>query len=321
MPESVLSRCLVTGASSPLGSAVTRLLVARRCKVAAMVRNASSVPRLADVRAEIDIIEGDLATPERAVAQINRFAPETVFHLAWEHSARDARNHASQIDINVTGSLHLLAAVLHAGVKCWIGLGSQAEYGPYNGVLREDLPTAPETAYGLAKLCVGKLALARCKMAGVQAVWLRLLATYGPSDVDGRLIPYLIGTLLDGGTPRISAGTQAWDYLYVDDAAEGIVAAASCECSGVFNLASGSAWTVGRIARFLRDEINPAAQLEFGSAVSSGLEADISRIVQATGWRPRTQLQDGLRQTIAWYRAARLTNTGTAATAREVVRC
>jgi nucleoside-diphosphate-sugar epimerase len=283
-----------------------------------MVRAGSSLQRLADIREEIHFIEGDLDTPQRAAGTIEKFAPQTVFHLAWQGSDHDARNHSSQIDVNLTGSLLLLAIMLQAGVKCWVGLGSQAEYGPYNRPLTEDLNPVPVNAYGLAKLRVGELAIARCKIAGIRAVWLRLLATYGPDDAAGRLIPYVIRTLLNGESPKLSAGTQRWDYLYVDDAAEAVVAAAFSPSFGVFNLASGSAWTVGELANFLRNEINPAASLDFGTNSPMGLEADISRLVKATGWTPNIPLENGLRKTIDWYRAEHREHAGIAtATVRE----
>ena len=297
--------CLVTGASSPLGSEVVRLLLERGYEVAAMVRSGSSLKRLADHLDKIHVIEGDLEFPQRAAAELNKLAPQTVFHLAWQGSGRDARDHSSQIDINVTGSLQILAMALDCGASRWVGLGSQAEYGPRDGILREDLTPHPVNAYGLAKLCVGELSLARCKIAGVHGVWLRLLATYGPDDSDGRLIPDLIRSLLNGGKARLSAGTQRWDYLHITDAAQAVLAAAFGQTSGVFNLASGSAWEVRQLAKFLRDEINPGAELEFGAEAPLGLEADVSKLRQATGWRPCISLEEGLRQTIAWYRAER----------------
>jgi UDP-glucose 4-epimerase len=315
MADETATRCLVTGASSPLGSAVVRLLVKRGYKVAAMVRNAGSLPRLAEVRGDIELLEGALDDPEYAAGQIRKFAAQTFFHLAWQGSGREARNHSSQIDVNVTGSLKWMSAALDGGAQTWVGLGSQAEYGSYPGLLREDLITNPDNAYGLAKRCVGDLSLARCQMAGIHGVWLRLLATFGPADASGRLIPDLICTLLDGGSPQLSAGSQRWDYLYIRDAAEAVVAAAFCGTSGVFNLASGTAWEVREIATFLRNEINPKAILRFGSNSPSGLEADISGLTRATGWFPRTSLEDGLRETIDWYRAQRREHIGAAVSA------
>lgn len=296
-------RCLVTGASGVVGSAVVRLLVERGQRVAAMVRPHGNRSRLDDVADHVEFIEATLECLENAASAIERFRSQMVFHLAWYGSDRASRNSPAQMATNVPGSLKLLDQVLRAGAGCWVGVGSQAEYGPQPGRLEESLTPRPADAYGLAKLRVGDVSRARCQSAGVRAVWLRLLATYGPADDDRHLIPYVIRTLLAGETPRLSAGTQAWDYLYVDDAAEAIVAAAFSNASGVFNLASGSAWTVRQITTFLRDVISPGAALEFGQAAPDSLETDISRIVETIGWKPRTSLEDGLRRTVEWYRA------------------
>ena len=296
-------RCLVSGASGPLGSVLVQTLLRQGHEVAVLVRPSSHRWRLEGVKDKVQWIEAALDTMERAAPAIKAFRPDTAFHLAWQGSDRESRNSPEQIAINVPGSLKLLEASLSAGASCWVGLGSRAEYGPQARCLQEEMAPEPGDAYGLAKLRVGELSRARCEQAGARAVWLRLLATYGPADDDRRLIPQVIRTLLAGGTPQLSAGTQRWDYLYAEDAAEAIAAAAFSQANGVLNLASGSAWTVRRIAEFLRDEIAPDAALDFGQCVQESLEADVSRIQAATGWRPRMPLEEGLRRTVHWYRS------------------
>jgi len=298
-------RCLVTGASGPVGSALVRKLLAEGREVAAMVQPSSSRSRLEGVEKDVEWIEATLDSVERAGPAIRRFAADTVFHLAWQGSDRASRNGPAQISTNVTGTLKLLEMVLDAGAQCWVGVGSRAEYGPQTGRLEETMTPVPADSYGLAKLCVGELSRARCERAGVRSVWLRLLATYGPADDDRRFIPYAIQALLAGETPRLTSGTQKWDYLYTGDAVEAMIAAANSAASGVFNLASGTAWTIREIAEFLRAEIAPEASLEFGADAPRSLEADISRIAAATGWRPRIPMEEGLRQTVEWYRARR----------------
>jgi len=301
-------RCLVTGASGHLGSYLTRLLLSRGHDVIVFVRTQSDLWRISDVLSQTKLIRGDLSDIDSVRADIMLAAPETVFHLAWYGVTSEYRNDPNQINYNLLGSLRLLQAAQRSGCNCWVGMGSQAEYGPYSVVLREDLPTWPRTAYGVTKLCVGLLSRQLCEMAGVRYIWIRLLASYGPKDDVRHLIPTVIMKLLAGEKPALTLGKQRWDYLYVEDAAEAIYQAAlNPQAQGVFNLGSGEAYTIRSIVERTRDIIDPQLKLGFGEVPYRPdqimhLQADISKLQSATGWKPKIGIDDGLRRTVEWYR-------------------
>lgn len=302
-------RCLITGASGHLGSFVVRRLIEQGAQVVILVRPQSDLWRLTDVLQRVKVVYGDLANLDTASTAIMRHTPEFVFHLAWYGVTGEYRNAAEQITHNVLGSLRLFELARAAGCRCWIGIGSQAEYGPYEGLLSEDLPTRPVTTYGVSKLCAGLLTQKLCELAGIRCVWLRLLATYGPKDDPRHLIPTVIEQLLQHQQPALTPGEQKWDYLYVEDAAKAICRVAMVEeASGIFNLGSGEAYPVRDIVERIRDLINPSAPLGFGEIPYRvdqvmHLQADISRLVQVTGWRPAVDLEQGLRQTVEWHRS------------------
>jgi nucleoside-diphosphate-sugar epimerase len=209
---------------------------------------------------------------------------------------------------NVAQTLSLFRLTHATGCRTWIGIGSQAEYGPQARSLSEDMPTLPVTCYGAAKLCVGNMLATLCEVAGVRFVWLRLLATYGPKDDVRHLIPSVTLQLLARQRPALTRGEQSWDYLYVEDAADAVLVAAECErAQGVYNLGSGEAVAVRSIVEKLRDLIDPSLPLGLGELPYREdqlmlLQADISKLHAATGWMPRTSLDDGLERTVAWHR-------------------
>jgi len=301
-------RCLVTGASGHVGAFLTKGLLARGCEVAVLVRPQSDLWRLADVLGRVAVLRGALGDLEETRAPMKAWAPETVFHLAWSGVTGAFRDDPAQITGNVTGSLALFEAARESGCRCWVGFGSQAEYGAVEGALREDLPPRPVTAYGVAKLCLGLMTEKLCAMTDVRFVWLRLLAAYGPMDDGRHLLPAVITQLLGGDRPALTPGEQRWDYLYIEDAIEAICRLAlETRARGVFNLGSGQARTVRSLVETARDLIDPALALGFGDVPYRPdqvmhLQADISKIVGATGWRPRTALEEGLRRTIEWHR-------------------
>jgi UDP-glucose 4-epimerase len=287
--------------------------VARGATVAALVRPESDLWRLADMLDSVEIIHADIANLDPARGTIIAFAPDVVIHMAWFGVSSSHWDDPRQISANVTGSLNLFEICRRAGARSWIGVGSQAEYGPPPAVLTEDVPVRPVTAYGVAKLSTGLLTQKLCDLTGMRFLWFRLLAIYGPKDDERHLIPTVIRHLLAGAEPPLTGGAQRWDYLYVEDAAEAIYRSiVTADARGIFNLGSGEAWSVRCIAECIRDMVDPTLPIGFGAVPYRAdqvmsLRADISRLSAATGWEPRTGLADGLRRTLEWYRQTGLT--------------
>jgi UDP-glucose 4-epimerase len=301
-------RCLVTGASGHLGSFLTELLVRRGAEVFVLVRPESDLWRLADVVDRITVIRADLSEIASASDNIAEAKATVVFHLAWQGVTSLFKNDLAQITHNVVGSLNLFDMVRLAGCRVWVGIGSQAEYGPSSDVLTEDTPVRPTTAYGISKLSLGLLTRKLCELSGIRYVWLRLLATYGPKDDDRHLIPSVTRQLLDGERPKLMRGEQEWDYLYVEDAAGAIYQmAVDPDVEGVFNLASGETRRVKKILEQVRDLIDPSLPLGFGEIPyppdqQMRLAASIDRLTGKTGWKPQTTLEEGLKRTADWYK-------------------
>ncbi len=301
-------RILVTGATGFVGSTLVQHLIASGHEVAALVRPSSRrIWRLEMIGRELRQIEGDLESlPE---SSIRDFAAEGVAHLAWSGVSNRDHNNPNQIG-NIRQAVDLFSLVAQSGCSVFVGLGSQAEYGPCSGAIATDAPTNPTTLYGECKLATGRILaqLAKHHPQKPRFGWLRLFSSYGPGDETYWMIPSLILQLLHRQVPPLTLGEQRWDYIYVDDVVRAISSAlTSSEASGVFNLGSGIAIPLASTIRTIRDLIDPALSLGFGQVPYRPdqvmhLEADISRLTELTGWTPRVLLADGLRQTVEWYR-------------------
>jgi len=300
-------RCLVTGGTGHIGSYLIRLLLEQGCEVAVLLRPTSNPWRIKDVLNRVHIIAGDLTCVADSATDIKSFSPEVVFHLGWDGVGSNYRNNPIQIQ-NLHGSLKLLSIVSESGCRRWVYLGSQAEYGIFEGILSEGLPTRPITFYGVTKLSVGLLSQKLCEIYNISFTWLRLLSTYGPMDDPQHLIPYVILSLLRREKPIMTPGEQRWDYLYIEDAAAAIYQAAISPCAqGLFNLGSGQITTIKSIAERIRNLIDPELPLGLGEIPYRPdqimyLQADVSRLQQATGWVPQISLDLGLERTVNWYR-------------------
>ena len=302
-------RFVVTGASGHLGASLAKLLVERRHDVLGIVRETSDLYRLEGVLERITLAHAGLEDMSAAAPAIEAFRPDVAVHLGWTGVTAQHRNSDAQITTNVTGTLDFFRIVRDAGCSAFVGLGSQAEFGPYEVSLTEDLPVRPLTAYGVAKLSCGLLTAKLAELAGMRHAWVRLIATYGPADDRNHLIPAVALQLLHGQVPQLSPGGQLCDYLYVDDAAEALaLLGENATASGTFVLGSGQVHSVREICELIRDRVDPSATLDFGAVPYRPdqvmhLEAEITRINQATGWTPATSLQEGLTKTVDYFRA------------------
>jgi nucleoside-diphosphate-sugar epimerase len=301
-------RVVVTGAGGFIGAHVAQALAARGHEVTALVRPGGDPWRLEAVRDAVTVVEVDLRASEAAERVLGNATPEVVCDAAWHGVSNRFYDDPSQLSANLQPHLEWLAAGARVGVRRWIGLGSQAEYGPQSARIDERCVPEPTTLYGAVKLCTGLLSRAIARDAGIELTWLRLFGAYGPMDQPGWLIPSVILTLLRGERPDLTLGTQKWDYLYVQDVAAAIAdAVVATSLDGVFNLGSGDAVPVRTIVETVRDLIDPGLPLGFGALPFRPnqvmhLEADASRFAAATGWRPVVPLPVGLERTVEWFR-------------------
>ena len=300
-------RVFLTGGSGFLGSHVAAELVRRGHEVVCLYREGSDTSRLAPVRDALVLAPGDLRRPAEVAAAISKCRPEAVCHTAWQGVFNADRNDPRQFE-NVAFSATLASQAVAAGVSTFIATGSQAEYGPLNRAARESDPLQPTTAYGRAKCETRDALQSLCEGGGVRFAWLRVFSLYGPGDNEGWLIPSLIKSLQDKQTPSLTAGEQMWDFLYVADAARAVADVVDSPAAvGAFNLGSGHAQPLRRVIEMVRDLVAPEAALGFGKVPYRPdqvmhLEADIQRLVEAVGWRPTTDLAEGLTKTVSWYR-------------------
>lgn len=299
-------RILVTGAGGFVGAACVTAAQRAGHEVLAVVRPGSEAWRLPSER--VTLVPADLSEPGSVRAAM-QMRPDVVVHSAWKGVSAAARQDRRQMADNIASSMAVVEAAIEAGVRKFIGIGSQAEYGLLDGKISEAALPEPNSFYGAAKLAVQVLSKQSCADAGMAFAWLRLFATYGPEDNPHWLIPTLIEQMMRGERPRITTGRQLADYLYIKDVGAAVLAVAEQEAAhGIFNLGSGNPAAVKVIVETIRDIVAPDLELVFGEIPHGPkqvwhMEADISRLTSLAGFRPSTSLDEGLRRTINWHRA------------------
>ncbi|MDR3372549.1 MAG: NAD(P)-dependent oxidoreductase [Ancalomicrobiaceae bacterium] len=301
-------RLLITGATGFVGAATVRRALETGDEVAVLIRDPARPSRLTPQLPQVAMFVADLRDAVAVGTALAAFRPEAVLHLAWAGVSGAARNDPSQVYDNLVPTVRLVDLSARHGVGKFVGLGSQGEYGPLDTVISETDRPQPTTLYGTSKLATALISERMAALSGQQFAWLRLFSTYGPGDSEIWMIPSIIGQLLRGERPKTTAGTQLWDYLYIDDVADGILAATRSEAAvGVFNLGSGKPVAVRWIIETIRDLIDPDADIGFGEVPFRPdqvmhMEADITRLTSLTGWEPKVDFRDGLQRTVAAMR-------------------
>lgn len=300
-------RLFITGASGFVGAATLGAALTAGHEVAATVRSGSKAERLVPYEGRYHRVSIDLRDTASVADAMAAFRPDAVLHLAWWGVANAARFNRAQVTDNVETACALTEAAAAAGASAFIGVGSQGEYGA-GAEMHEDVLPRPTSLYGASKVAAMFLTAQLARQTGLRHAWLRLFSTFGPGDNDGWLIPMLISEMLAGRRPKTTLGTQYWDWLYVEDVARAILAVATTpRAEGIFNLGSGQATQVRSVVERIRDLVAPGMELVFGEIPFRPdqvmhMQADISRLTEATGWTPRVSMHNGLAETVAWYR-------------------
>jgi nucleoside-diphosphate-sugar epimerase len=299
-------RIFVTGASGFLGSYLVADLLEHGHEVAILVRRDAPIPwRLNDLIDRTTVVAGSLDDIPALRAPLEAFGPHAVAHMAWRGVGNADRNSSSQAR-NIVAAAELAALAAQTRSKVFVGAGSQAEFGPYDRRISPTDATCPTTLYGKAKLAAAHMTEQIARDSGMRFAWLRIFSTYGPKDAEHWLIPNFIKTLAKGERMSLTGCQQRWGFLHARDAASAFrIVLTHPDANGFFNVGHPDAPLLSDTLTILRDLVNPDAVLGFGDIPYRSdqvmiLQADTKRLADL-GWEPLVNLDEGLRETVAWY--------------------
>ncbi len=248
-------------------------------------------------------IAADLGERAQAEALFAATRPAIVFHLT---SASLGGPEIENIGASVTGdllpTLHVLEWASRSGTARVILPASMEE--PFPVADADGELAVPETPYALSKLVGGLYGRFFRRTYDVPVVVLRCFLTYGPHQKPYKLIPYVIRSLHDGKAPRLSSGLRLVDWIYVDDVVAALLAAAIVPDAPetVLEIGSGTLRSIREVVATIHRLMGGPAPI-FGALPNRGHQR-VARIAPATallGWLPTTDIEDGLRRTIAFY--------------------
>jgi len=255
----------------------------------------------------------DLFDETQVNALLTAVRPTHLLHLAWI-ATPGVYWTSPENQTWVTVSKHLLRAFQESGGQRAVIAGTCAEYDwtadgvdSMSGVCDEArTPARPATLYGQCKNELRVWATA----CGLDIAWARLFYLYGPREHPARLVPSVAKALLAGSEALCSEGSQERDFLHTEDLADAMITLLQSKVSGLVNVGSGVAARVRTVVEAVARECGRSDLLRMGARPLPSTEpprliANITRLRNDVGWRPRIGLEDGLRQTVDWWRAYR----------------
>ena len=321
-----MTRWLVTGGAGFIGANLVRMLLETRpddrvtCLDA--LTYAGNPDNLDGVEAHhgdrYRFVRGDICDPDVVAATLDDI--DVVLNLAAEsHVDRSIVSDAPFVRTNVLGTQTMLAAARAAGVRRFVQVSTDEVYGelpwadpevddPDRPMFTEDTPLAPRSPYSASKASGDLLAMAYHATHGMDVVVTRCSNNYGRYQFPEKLIPLMAVRAMEGEElPVYGDGMNVRDWIHVDDHCRGVIAAAERGVAGrVYNFGGEAERTnlaiVHRILAFFGRDASSIRYVTDRPGHDRRYAIDTARVRAELDWAPETTFEQGLDETLAWYR-------------------
>ena len=313
-------KILVTGADGFIGSHVVETLVKSGHEVRAFVlyNSFNSWGWLDDsdksVRENIDVFAGDIRDPHGVDNAVS--GQDVILNLAaliaipYSYHSPD-----TYIDTNIKGTLNILQAARRHEVSRVIQTSTSEVYGTAQYIpIDEKHPLHPQSPYAASKVGADQLALSFHASFNTPVGVLRPFNTYGPRQSARAVIPTIISQLATGREVKLGSLKPTRDFSFVQDTANGFLAAATSDAivGQTVNLGSGfeisiqeTAETIAKLMNVELKLANDEQRVRPESSEVERLHASIKKAKEVLGWQPQLKglegFKSGLKQTIDWF--------------------
>lgn len=310
-------RVLVTGGAGFIGSNFVRMVAGGNFKEISSVQvldkltYAGVIANLKDVSTipSYDFSQGDICDPELVDDLINDV--DAVINFAAEsHVDRSISGAADFVRTNIVGVQVLLDAIKASGRKIrFLQVSTDEVYGSIEeGSWTENFPLLPNSPYSASKASGELLARSYNRTHFMDVVITRCSNNYGTHHFPEKLIPLFITNLLEGKkVPVYGTGKNIRDWLHVDDHCRGIYQALMNGRSGeIYNIGGGRELTNNEITSLILNAMGAdetsIEYVEDRKGHDLRYSVDWTKINRELGYEPQVKFEDGLRETIQWYR-------------------
>lgn len=313
-----MKKVLVTGADGFIGSHLTEALVEKGYQVKAFVQyNSFNTWGWLDtldksVMQNVEIFQGDIRDPYGVKEAM--LGVDAVFHLAaliaipFSYHSPD-----TYVDTNIKGTLNVLQAARECGNIRTLVTSTSEVYGTAQYVpIDEKHPYQGQSPYSATKIGADRLTESFYRSFELPVTIVRPFNTYGPRQSARAVIPTIITQLLSGYEEiKLGSLTPTRDFNYVKDTANGFIAMYESDCTigEEINIATQREISIGDLANELIRQINPEARIICDDQRKRPINSEVNRLLgsnkkikQLTNWEPQYTFEEGLAETIAFFR-------------------
>ncbi len=311
-------KIVVTGADGFIGSHLVERLLQENCEVRAFVyyNSFNSWGWLDSFSKEklrkIKVFMGDIRDSNRVKQAVE--GADIVFHLGaligipFSYDAPE-----SYVDTNIKGTLNVLQAARLSNVKKVLVTSTSEVYGTAKYVpIDEKHPKQGQSPYSATKIGADSIAESFYRSFGLPVVIVRPFNTYGPRQSARAVIPTIITQLLsDKKRIRLGALHPTRDFVFVKDVAEGFteIAKSNKTVGEELNIATQTEISIGDLAQKIINMINPEAEIVNDDMRVRPEKSEVERLLGSNkktmnliGWKPKCSLDEGLEETIKWFK-------------------
>lgn len=293
-------RVLVTGGTGFIGRNVVDELIRRGYEVHSLV-----YPPFAPEKDGLVQYEMNLLDKEALEEFFKNHSFENLIHLAW-YVGKGCQTSDVNLDW-LSASFNILKSFQKSKGAKILMAGSVSEYDYSYGYMDEKkTPLNNEFLYGKSKAALYSIAKEFCLRNDINFKWARIFNVYGPNERKERLMPSVITSMLKGEDVKVSTCEKFQDYLHVEDMAKGIVSLFESNVSDAVNICSGKPVQLRAIVEKIAELTDFKGKILWG-AVPTYFEEPLvvgnnNRLKNEVLFTPQYSLEDGLKQTINWWR-------------------
>jgi nucleoside-diphosphate-sugar epimerase len=231
--------------------------------------------------------------------------PEVIVHMAsFPRQKVVNANPAHGADVMMRGLINVLESAKRYGVRRFVYMSSSMVYGDFADQVTEDAPCSPIGQYGIMKLAGEWLVKDYARRTGMEYVILRPSAVYGPLDVEDRVVAKFMLRAMRGQVLSVNGASETLDFTYVDDAADGVVAAALVPgaANNTFNITKSHSVSLLQAAEMIVKIVGSGTiecrdkDADFPSR--GALNIDKAR--QILGFDPKVDVEEGFQNYYHW---------------------
>lgn len=292
---------IITGASGSIGHALISHFIIKKFNVTVFLNSDSKRSILLKKKyPNINYKICDLDNYSKYNSDENY---DIFIHMAWKGGS-DREN----TFVNNNSAMMSIEAVKLAkrlGVRTFLSVGSQAEYGTTKLPINEELVCNPENAFGVSKLASYHFTKIECDKLNIKHIWLRVGSAYGEYDRPSSMIAFTVKKIKNGELPKFTSGKQYWDFVHTKDIAIAIhLLISESRTEGLFVIGSGE-------KKFLKDYLTIIAEeahfdinsslgkVSKSSMTSSSLIIDDKKIRKRLNWKPTISFRQGIKSLLS----------------------